>query len=101
MTSTQSSTLDDAYFDRNLLALAFARLALAAGWPAGMKENPDDPAWPVLYVDTPHGQVSWHLPADEVDLAVWPVYAGTWDGHDLHEKRRRILAIGVALSPGS
>ena len=98
MSQTQSSTLDDAYFDRNLLALAFARMALDRGWTAGVRTDPDDPDWPILYVDTPHGQVSWHLPAREFDLSAWPAYPGTWDGHDLEEKRRRILAAASTQS---
>lgn len=92
MSATQSSTLEDAYFDRNLLALAFARMALDRGWTAGIRLDPDDPDWPVLYVDTPHGQVSWHLPSRDFDLSFLPSYGREWDGHDLEEKRRRLLA---------
>lgn len=89
---TQSSTLDDAYFDRNQLALAFARLAAEKGWSHGLRQDPAAPDWPVLYVDIPgHGQVSWHLPRAEV-LGHWPAYPGTWDGSDLAEKRRRLAA---------
>lgn len=95
MSQNQSSTLDDAYFDRNLLALAFARLALERGWTAGVLTDEAEPGWPVLYVDTPQGQVSWHLPAREVDAARWPVYPGKWDGHDLEEKRRRLQALAA------
>ena len=88
---TQSSTLDDAYYDRNLLALAFARLAQEKGWTVGLRTDPQEPGWPVLYVDIPgQGQVSWHLPAAEVDQAGWPCYPGTWDGHDLAQKRHRL-----------
>lgn len=84
------STPDQAYFDRNQAALAFARLALARGWAVGVGIDPAEPDWPVLYVDTPEGQVSWHLPAVEVDVKAWPRYPGQWDGHSVDEKRRRL-----------
>ncbi len=91
--SNQSSTLDDAYFDRNQLVLALGRLALDSGWRAGLRTDPAEPDWPVLYIDLPgHGQVSWHLPAREVEVAAWPVYPGVWDGHDLETKRARLRA---------
>lgn len=89
---TQSSTLDDAYFDRNQAVQAFARLALARGWVVGLRTDPAEPDWPILYVDIPgQGQVSWHLPRREV-LGEWPVYPGVWDGSGLAEKRSRLAA---------
>ena len=90
-TITQSSTLSDAYFDRNQAVLAFAKLALISGWRVGVGVDPKEPDWPVLYVDTPYGQVSWHFPAAEL-IGEWPQYPGEWDGHDLAEKRRRMTA---------
>lgn len=91
------STPEQAYFDRNQLALAFARLALAQGWTVGLGVDPDEPAWPVLYVDSPFGQVSWHLPKHEVDPAAWPVYAGRWDGHSVETKRERLARLIASL----
>lgn len=90
MSSTQS-TSDEAYFDRNQAVLALARLALDGGHSVGLGIDPSEPDWPVLYIDLPGaGQVSWHLPATEVDLSSWPRYPGVWDGHDVEEKRRRL-----------
>ena len=89
---TQSSTLDDADFDRNQLAMALGRLALVQGWVCGLRTDPAEPDWPILYIELPqHGQVSWHLPKAEV-VGQWPDYPGTWDGSDLAEKRRRLAA---------
>jgi hypothetical protein len=96
---SNQSTPDQAYFDRNQLALAFARLAFEKGWPAGVKADPADPDWPVLYVDTPFGQVSWHLPAAELAPYVFRPYEGTWDGHDVEEKRRRLAALIADFAP--
>ncbi len=95
---SNQSRPEEAYFDRNQLALAFARMALRAGWTAGLGVEPEDSDWPVLYVDTPEGQISWHLPASEVDLETWPNYPGSWDGHDVDQKRRRLAAL--IHSPG-
>lgn len=98
------SSPDQAYFDRNQLALAFGRMALAVGWTAGLGVDPDEPDWPVLYVDSPAGQVSWHLPAAEVDTAAWPKYPGWWDGHTVEIKRERLACLitgGASRSPGS
>ena len=82
----ESSGLDDAYTDRNLAVLALAKLAMRAGFRVGVK--PDD-EWPILYVDLPTGQVSWHIKASDM-VGEWPPYDGEWDGHDLEEKRRRV-----------
>jgi hypothetical protein len=54
--------------------------ALKAGYPAGVALDPEAPGWPVVYIDLPTGQVSWHQPG----------YARPWDGHDAAEKYRRI-----------
>jgi len=43
----------------------------------------------VLFVDLPAGQVSWHLPKEEV-VGTWSQYDGQWDGHDPDEKRARL-----------
>jgi hypothetical protein len=89
MQNTQSSTLNDSYFDRNQAAQALARLALAQGFTAGLTIDPDEPEWPVLMIDLPTGQISWHLPKNEI-IGEWPEYHGGWDGHNLEEKRGRI-----------
>lgn len=87
--TTQSSTLDDAYFDRNQAVMAMARMAQKLGYKVGLRTDPDEPDWPVLMIDLPGGQVGWHLPKGEV-IGDWPSYERPWDGHTLEEKRRRI-----------
>ncbi len=88
----QSSSLHDAYFDRNQSVMAFARLALKLGYHVGLKTDPDEPDWPVLMIDLPGGQVGWHLPEDEI-IGDWPEYSGEWDGHSLKEKRKRLKTL--------
>ena len=73
--------VDAVYSERNRLAAAFARMALAAGFKAGKGVDPDETKWPVVYVDTPNGQVSWHIAeADQGVLEGMPQYNGEWDG---------------------
>ena len=89
--TNQSSTLEDAYADRNQAVQVLARLAKMLGYRVGIGIDLDEPEWPVLFVDLPTGQVSWHLPKDEV-LGKWLPYDGdlAWDGSDLQEKRQRL-----------
>ena len=84
---------DEAYLDRNLCVQVMTRMAQKLGYNVGVKENGD---WPILYIDLPTGQVSWHIPAAELVRAL-PEYNGKWDGHDLEEKRKRIKEFLEAL----
>ena len=88
-TINQSSTLDDAYYDRNQTVQALAKLAQQLGMKVGLHQDPDLPGWPVLMIDLPTGQVGYHLPENEV-VGEWPVYEKNWDGHSLAEKRERV-----------
>ena len=73
--------VDAVYSERNRLAAALARMALAAGFSAGKGVDPDETKWPVVYVDTPNGQVSWHIAeADAHVLKGLPQYGKQWDG---------------------
>lgn len=90
---TQSDTLAEAYFDRNLVVQLAVDLAWDAGYKAGMYIDPSEPDWSVLYIELPgEGQVSWHVPKSELipRKPRWPDDGTQWDGHDLEEKRRRI-----------
>lgn len=77
---------NDAYRQRNALAVAFVKMALLQGWPAGRgldgrEENDMDWRY-VVYVDLPSGaQVSWHMSPDCVNLLDGlPQYGGDWNG---------------------
>jgi len=52
----------------------------------------DDPDWPVVYISTPAGQLSWHI--NRLDLDLFPplpsVDSSPWDGHDTDEKYARL-----------
>jgi len=87
-TKFESDSINDAYYDRNQTVLAFAKLADDVGYPVGVLPSDDD-GWFVLLIDLPQGQVSWHIPGEEL-VGVWYPYCGKWDGHDLQEKRARM-----------
>lgn len=61
--------------------------------------DPEEPEWPVVYVDTPAGQCSWHLSLADLDLFghVEQVPAddprAQWDGHTTEEKYQRLAAL--------
>lgn len=71
------------YVQRNELAVAFAAMALRAGFKAGrgIDESKVEGWQHVLYVDLPNGQqVSWHMSPECVELLdILPSYDGEWD----------------------
>ena len=71
---------DTNYNERYLLVFKAVYLALANGINAGIRSDINEPEWPVVYIDLPSGQVSWHMPQ----------HTSQWDGHDTNEKYRRI-----------
>ena len=86
-------TLEQVYGERNLIAQAFAAVMEELGWHVAWGVDPAEPDWPVLYVQTTHGQVSWHIPKAE------RIYEPShlcghgpmvWDGHTPDEKAARL-----------
>lgn len=63
-------------------ALIYKALAKASyyGMPCGIRIDPKEPEWPVVFLELPTGQVSWHVEQHAVD----------WDNHTLEEKYARI-----------
>jgi hypothetical protein len=96
---TTMTTMDEVYTDRNNAVQLAAAFALLAGFRVGWRvDEQEGERWPVLYIDTPQGQVSWHIPATELAPG-WPLYPDTWDGHDASAKINRIRAtIGRATT---
>jgi hypothetical protein len=72
--------LDQDYPRREVLVLKAMLMARHLGYPAGYRIDPQEPDWPVAFIELPTGQVSWHMPA-------FPV---AWDGHTTDEKWARI-----------
>ena len=80
------SVPDEAYYDRNQAAQAMGVMALQLGFSVGIK---DDPEWPILYIDLPQGQVSWHIPKKELKFD-FPPYSKDWDKTGTNTKRVRM-----------
>lgn len=76
---------------------------VASMYPAVMAySDPAEPDWPVIYVETPSGQLSWHLSKDDLPLfphvQVVEAYdaRARWDGHTTEEKYRRVRSLAQA-----
>lgn len=81
----QIEATNRAYSQRAIAAVAFAHTVLSLGGTAGIsrdnREDQPDNWRVVLYVDTPAGQLSWHIaPNDQQMLAGLPEYVRAWDG---------------------
>lgn len=70
------------YGNRNRMALLAISSAVVENVPVGIRIDPAEPEWPVLYFELPTGQVSWHLPQHD----------RPGDGHDNEVKAERIRA---------
>lgn len=64
-------------YDLVLRAMLFAN---DLGFATGIRIDYDQQEWPVVYIELPTGQVSWHMPQHVV----------AWDGHDTRTKYQRI-----------
>lgn len=75
---------------------------LATVYPSTI--GPHDPNWPewsVVIIDTPTGQMSWHVAPTDLDLFrhVATSTINTWDGHTTEEKYERLRRlIGAQLT---
>ncbi len=65
---------------------------LAAVYPSRIGVDPAEPDWPVVYVETAAGQLSWHISADDLPLfSHVPRSDGAeWDGHSTELKYQRL-----------
>lgn len=77
--------LDSVYRERMHLVAP-----LAAAFPSYI--NTEDEDWPVVLIELPTGQVSWHFGKADWDLFDHiPIGSPiVWDGHDTEEKYRRL-----------
>jgi hypothetical protein len=83
----------DVYTERAVLVSFLCQL-----YPSVMSYNdPAEPDWAVVYIDTPAGQLSWHIAPKDVMLFAHispPVDANDrrarWDGHTTRQKYLRL-----------
>ncbi|MCK2214273.1 hypothetical protein MF672_010790 [Actinomadura sp. ATCC 31491] len=78
---------------------------LAALYPSALVHGADaeNPGWPLIFIDTPRGQLSWHLAVEDLDLfAHVPELAGdqapTWDGHTTPQKYQRLASLTADMA---
>lgn len=82
--------LDGVYEDRNLLACA---LAQATSAPSGWKTDPESPdEWAIVWIETPKGQVSWHVSREMAEKLAPPKQDADYDGYDRDAKNDRLGA---------
>jgi len=65
---------------RNVFVLHAMSRAAELGFDVGIRIDPSEPEWPVVYIELPTGQVSWHLPQHKHEF----------DGHVTGEKYLRL-----------
>jgi hypothetical protein len=71
---------DTDYLVRYQLVMMALGYATDLGLITGIRIDPAEPEWPVVYIELPTGQVSWHMPQHGIPF----------DGHSTEEKYRRI-----------
>ncbi|MFG1683531.1 helix-turn-helix domain-containing protein [Nonomuraea sp. NPDC049269] len=96
ITRNQEKTMPDQPNPYRERAYLVAHLA-AQYFSAITYNDPNEPDWPVIYIETPAGQLSWHLSPDDLDLfdhvlRVTPDSI-TWDGHSTEEKYQRLAKL--------
>lgn len=82
---------DSAYHQRNMLVGLLSKL-----YPSWINLDPGEPDWPVVLIQLPTGQVSWHITYQERYSIFAHIYGESgppWDGHDDVEKWRRVSAM--------
>jgi hypothetical protein len=88
--------MNDVYSERAALVAFLAKI-----YPAWIAYNDkDEPDWAVVYLETPQGQLSWHIAEGDRHLfnGIVEVFdPPAWDGHATEEKYRRL----AQLDPGS
>ncbi|WP_329271888.1 hypothetical protein [Streptomyces sp. NBC_01451] len=85
----------DIYAERaHLLAVMVALFGGALSYT-----DPQTPDWPVLYVESPTGQLSWHIHPDDVWLFpnVPVVDNYPWDKHTTRVKYKRVRNLVAQL----
>ncbi len=88
---------DAAYTERNRLVAHLSRI-----YPACLERHPEEEEWDddwrwIVFIDSPEGQLSWHIHDSELGLFGHLLQRGSgnvkWDGHTTGEKYDRLARI--------
>lgn len=88
MSESDEKSKDEVYYDRNLLAIA---LAAETDAPSGWRNDPDTPGYVVVWVATPMGEVSHHVPRQMVEESGLRRHEQKFPGYDREEKNERLM----------
>lgn len=87
-------TFDELYEHRIRLYMAFAK---TSGWPARYRCDYEN--WFCLYLETPEGQISYHLPDKYLDIVLTFAEKAPedykWDGHTGEQVLTRLLLLSA------
>jgi len=71
---------------------------LAACYPSEIWTDHDSPGWPVVAVETPAGQMSWHIAESDMDLFAHVTERtdeDRYDGHTTGQKYQRLAELTI------
>jgi len=85
--------LNAAYRERAQLVAFLTRI-----FPALLHRKYPKDNWPIVYIWTPRGQLSWHISKMDLDLfshLKWSTRENPWDGHTTAEKYERLAQLRI------
>jgi hypothetical protein len=84
--------LDDVYRERNLLACALVESVsdVMGGWTPATDAKNDE--WAIVWIETPMGQMSWHVPREMANNLVHRNDNYEYDGHSTATKNDRLAS---------
>lgn len=88
------SDLNSVYAERNQLVALVAKMVIALGYAAGIRQDEtEEPDWKnIVVVDLPTGQCSWHIHRREMPwFSFLGEYTTPWDGHTTQAKYDRVV----------
>lgn len=68
------------YKSRNQFIIYALAVSQMLEFQSGVRFDSTEPEWPVVFIELPTGQISWHIQQ----------HAIAWDGHSTDEKYNRI-----------
>lgn len=84
----EQTKLDQVYTERMVVVSMLTKLAQRLGYPCYIGNDEKAFGWPVVYIELPEGQVSWHIAEhdqhlfDHLELNVDSKWDGKFNGRD-------------------